>query len=68
MASPFRNNKRARKRYRKRTKSELEWAEKHAVAGTKPASSVDVMRWLAEFNLRMAQSKRKKSSRPKAAG
>jgi hypothetical protein len=68
MASPFRNNKKARKRYRRKAKSELEWAEKHAVAGTKPASSVDGMRWLAEFNLRMAQGKRKKAPRRKVAG
>ncbi len=68
MASPFRHNKKARKRYRKKAKSELEWAEKHAVAATKPVASVDGMRWLAEFNLRMAQSKRKKSPRRKAAG
>jgi hypothetical protein len=68
MPSPFRNNKKARKRYRRKAKSELEWAEKHAVAGTKPASSVDGMRWLAQFSLQMAQSKRKKSQRRKAAG
>jgi hypothetical protein len=68
MPSPFRNNKKARKRYRRTAKAELEWAEKHALARTKPASSVDAMRWLAEFNLRMAQGRRKKSARRKAAG
>jgi hypothetical protein len=68
MPSPFRNNKKARKRYRRKAKAELEWAEKHALAGTKPASSVEMMRWLAEFNLRMAQRTRKKSPRRKAAG
>jgi hypothetical protein len=68
MASPFRHNKKARNRYRRRAKSQLEWTDKHAAAGTGPASSVDAMRWLAEFNLQMAQIKRKKSPRQKPAG
>jgi hypothetical protein len=67
MASPFRNNKKARKRYRRNAKSQLAWAEKHEIAGDKPASSVDGMRWLATSNLRMAQGRRKKLLRRKAA-
>ena len=63
MASPFRNNKKARKRHRKQAMQHSAWANQQAVAGTRPAYVVDAMRWLAECNIHMAQSRRKKKMR-----
>jgi hypothetical protein len=61
-ASPFRNNKKTRKRHRRRAKQQVAWADEQEAACGKPAWAVASMRWLASFNTKLAQSRRRKSS------
>jgi hypothetical protein len=68
MASPFRNNKKARKRYRRKAQAQLDWAATHAMTRTTPAWCLEEMRWLADFNLRRAQEKRGKRTRRRTGG
>jgi hypothetical protein len=70
MASPFRNNKKARKRFRKKAQQNSAWADRHSVAGTMQQWAIEGMRQSAAFWTRFAQSKRKKRSpsRPTSAG
>ncbi len=62
MASPFRNNKKARRRFRKRAEQLTERAVRRESTGNRPAWCAETLRWLAASNLQRAQSKRQKSS------
>jgi hypothetical protein len=60
MASPFRNGKKARKRYRKRAKSQSDWAEQRDITQTAQQWAIEAMRELAASNARRALARRKK--------
>jgi hypothetical protein len=60
MASPFRHNKKQRKALRKRAKAEVEAAEKLTARGNRTQSET-VLRRMAELNIKLSLTKRKKS-------
>jgi len=66
MPSPFRFNKKTRKRLRKRSQQDSAWADKRELPRTTPPASISAMRGLAEINAGLAQTKRRK--RGKRAG
>lgn len=63
MTSPFRFNKKERRRYRKHAQKEAAWANMHELSGDKPDGAIDVTRSLAQFNTDMAMLKKRKKPR-----
>jgi hypothetical protein len=59
MSSPFRYNKKQRKKYRKHAKAEIKAADKFATEGSNP-QSVAALRTLADLNTKMSLAKRHK--------
>jgi hypothetical protein len=64
MGSPFRHRKKERKRYRRRAKRDIVWAEKCEAEGMKEWASA-LSRRMSAFNLRMAHARRRKKSKSK---
>ena len=62
MASPFQNNKKARRRYRKDAQKEAAWANKHELSGDKPDGAIEGLRFLAKYNTVMARIKKRKKT------
>jgi hypothetical protein len=62
MASPFRYNKKQRKRYRKSAKAATKAADEFAAEGNRP-ESVGVLRKLADFDTKMSLAKRSKKKK-----
>ena len=63
MGGPFRYNKKERKRFRRRAKKETIAADKFETEGIMP-DGVAVLRRLAESNIAIAKSRKKKKSKP----
>jgi hypothetical protein len=61
MASPFRYDKKGRKRLRRQAKSEVKAADAFQAEGTKP-EAVAVLRRLANYNTRMSLARRRKDN------
>jgi hypothetical protein len=60
MTSPFRYNKKQRKRYRRRAKAEMKVAGKFANAEKNPKAVAD-LQWLADLNTKIAKKRKGKS-------
>ena len=60
MASPFHNNKKARRRYRKDAQKEAAFANEHMLSGDRPDWVIDATQFLVRFNTDMAKLKKRK--------
>lgn len=65
MTSPFRHNKKTRKRWRKSAKRAAVLADQFEKEGTKP-EFVPSLRWQADFCNRLAVAKRRKKKSKKS--
>ena len=63
MNSPFRLNKKTRKRLRKQAQQCSAWADEQEISGAKSDCVISGMRRLAEYNSAMARLKRVKKNR-----